>query len=86
MGECTMLRLVFGIAVVSLGAVFLGAVVPGMFWLTLIGLAALLGACAVGLSLLDPLREDGDPAVSTPLTLMTSTQPLADTARIRRAA
>jgi hypothetical protein len=84
-----MLRFVSGVLVVCIGGVVLGAVVPGLFWLTVIALAALTGAGAVGLSLLEPLRPDDDTSVRTPradLTVIGSRHGGGDAARISRAA
>ena len=84
-----MLRLVSAAAVVCLGAVVVGAVVPGMFWLTIVALAGLLGSGAVGLSLLGPLDPDEDMSVVSPrvdVTPPSVRRRVRDGGRISRAA
>lgn len=55
-----MLGFIIAVLVVSFGAATIGAVTSGLFWLTVIAMAALLLTGAVGLSLLPPVVEDDD--------------------------
>ena len=53
-----MVGLVLALVVVCLVAAVAGAVVPGLFWLTLIALAGLLFTGAAGLALARPPKDD----------------------------
>ena len=54
-----MLGLVLVLLLLWLGAAVVGAVVQGMFWLTLVGLALILITGAAGVSLRPPPMDDG---------------------------
>jgi hypothetical protein len=58
-----MLGLVMALLLVCLGAAVAGAVVPGLFWLTLVALAGLLVTGAAGVSMIRPPAEGGAPPV-----------------------
>lgn len=53
-----MLGLVVALLVVCLGAAVAGVVIPGLFWLTVVALAGILGTGAVGVSMLRPREGD----------------------------
>lgn len=57
--EAIMLGLVLALLLLWLGAAVVGAVVQGMFWLTLVGLALILLTGATGVSLRRPPVDDG---------------------------
>jgi hypothetical protein len=54
-------RIVIAVFIGALGAAAVGAVVSGLFWLTVLALAVVLLAGAVGLTLLPPAAEDEAP-------------------------
>ncbi|MGY1707410.1 STAS domain-containing protein [Geodermatophilus sp. SYSU D00697] len=62
--EHSMLTTVIALLVVSLGAAVVGTVVTGLFWLTLVGIAGVLGTGAVGVSRIGVPPEDDAPAVA----------------------
>lgn len=53
-----MLGLVVALLVVCLGAAVAGVVIPGLFWLTVVALAGILGTGAAGVSIFRPREED----------------------------
>lgn len=69
-----MLALVVMILVALMGAALVGASTPGLFWLTLVAIAAMLGTGAVGVRMLGARAEEeaarGERRAS--LTLVTS--------------
>ncbi len=54
-----MLGLVIALVLICLGAAVAGAVVTGLFWLTLVALAGLLVVGAAGVSMIRPPAEGG---------------------------
>ena len=61
-----MLAVVIALLVICLGAAVAGAVVPGLFWLTVVSLAGLLLTGAVGVSMVPGPADAGSPAARRP--------------------
>ncbi len=53
-----MLGLIIAVLVIFLGAAAVGTIVPGLFWLTVVAIAGVLVAGAVGVSMLRIRPED----------------------------